>query len=218
MVFVDYLAFGLLSISIVSLLILYLTVGTYLRYRETGDSNLENSLKEGIVPIAIFGAVIFIMGLYSDMIWPLQISTTNVAAAKAFAGYNILFFDPLLLMGIVVIAFALNIRFGYKMQNFGILALYSGIVSVYYGYQGYSLGMSNEPIALLLMYVAFGAVGILAYPITVLIDHIQTTSKPAMRGWAVILLVLFWIAVIGAIASSGYIGFSAVGSHMASAP
>ncbi len=218
MVFVDYLAFGLLSISIVSLLILYLTVDAYFRYSRTGDVHVENFLKEGAVPLALFGGVIFILGFYSEIMWPIQIATTNVAAAKAFAGYNILFFDPLFLMGIVVIAFAMTVRFGYKMQTFGVLALYAGIAAIYYGYEGFKLNMSSEPTALLLMYFAFGSVGILSYPITLLIDHMQTTSRPLIRGWSMILFVLFWVAVIGAIASSGYIGFSAVGSHMASAP
>ena len=218
MVFVDYLAFGLLSISIVSLLILYLTVDAYFRYSRTGDVHVENFLREGAVPLALFGGVIFILGFYSEIMWPIQIATTNVAAAKAFAGYNILFFDPLFLMGIVVIAFAMTVRFGYKMQTFGVLALYAGIAAIYYGYEGFKLNMSSEPTALLLMYFAFGSVGILSYPITLLIDHMQTTSRPLIRGWSMILFVLFWVAVIGAIASSGYIGFSAVGSHMASAP
>ena len=218
MVFVDYLAFGLLSISVVSLLILYLTVDAYFRYRKTGDVHVEKFLNEGVMPLALFGGVIFILGFYSEIIWPLQIATTNVAAASAFAGYNILFFDPLFLMGIVVIAFALTVKFGYRMQSFGVLALFSGIAAIYYGYEGFKLNMSSEPLAMLLMYIAFGSVGILSYPITLLIDHMQTTSRPLIKGWYMILFVLFWIAVIGAIASSGYIGFSAVGAHMASAP
>ena len=201
-----------------SLLILYLTVDAYFRYSRTGDVHVENFLREGAVPLALFGGVIFILGFYSEIMWPIQIATTNVAAAKAFAGYNILFFDPLFLMGIVVIAFAMTVRFGYKMQTFGVLALYAGIAAIYYGYEGFKLNMSSEPTALLLMYFAFGSVGILSYPITLLIDHMQTTSRPLIRGWSMILFVLFWVAVIGAIASSGYIGFSAVGSHMASAP
>lgn len=218
MVFVDYLAFGLLSISVVSLLILYLTVDAYFRYRKTGDVHVEKFLNEGVMPLALFGGVIFILGFYSEIIWPLQIATTNVAAAKAFAGYNILFFDPLFLMGIVVIAFALTVKFGYRMQSFGVLALFAGVAAIYYGYEGFTLNMSSAPSAMLLMYIAFGSVGILSYPITLLIDHMQTTSRPLIRGWSMILFVLFWIAVIGAIASSGYIGFSAVGAHMASAP
>ncbi|MCL4356626.1 MAG: DUF981 family protein [Candidatus Thermoplasmatota archaeon] len=218
MVFVDYLAFGLLSISVVSLLILYLSVDAYFRYKKTNDVHVEKFLNEGVMPLALFGGVIFILGFYSEIIWPLQIATTNVAAASAFAGYNILFFDPLFLMGIVVIAFALTVKFGYRMQSFGVLALFSGIAAIYYGYEGFKLNMSSEPLAMLLMYIAFGSVGILSYPITLLIDHMQTTSRPLIKGWYMILFVLFWIAVIGAIASSGYIGFSAVGAHMASAP
>ena len=201
-----------------SLLILYLTVDAYFRYSKTGDVHVEKFLRDGVMPLALFGGVIFVLGFYSEIIWPLQIATTNVAAAKAFAGYNILFFDPLFLLGIVVIAFAMTVRFEYRMQSFGILSLFAGIAAIYYGYEGFRLNMSNNPTALLLMYLAFGSVGILSYPITLLIDHMQATSRPLIRGWSVILFVLFWIAVIGAIASSGYIGFNAVGAHMASAP
>ena len=218
MVFIDTLAIELLFISMTTVMILYLTVDAYIRYRTTDGGNIVEYLKDGIMPIALMGGLILIFGIYSDLTWPLQINSPNAAANAGFAGYNILFFDPLVLMGIVTLAFAFSVKYGHRLQTFGIMALYSGVFNMYYGWMGYLQGKTSEPFDMLLMYVAFGAVGILSYPLTMMADYSKYASKGAMKNITLIVLLLFWFALIGSAVAAGYIGYSAIGQHMGSAP
>ncbi len=218
MVFVDTLAIELLFISMTTIMILYLTVDAYIRYRTTDGANIVEYLKDGIMPIALIGGLILIFGIYSDLTWPLQINSPSAAANSAFAGYNLLFFDPLVLMGIVTLSFAITVKYGHRLQTFGIMALYSGVFSMYYGWMGYLQNKSSEPFDMFLMYVAFGAVGILSYPLTLMADYSRYASKGVIKNITLLILLLFWIALVGSAVASGYIGYSAIGQHMGSAP
>ncbi|EQD41567.1 membrane protein containing DUF981, partial [mine drainage metagenome] len=180
-----------------TIMILYLTVDAYIRYRTTDGANIVEYLKDGIMPIALIGGLILIFGIYSDLTWPLQINSPSAAANSAFAGYNLLFFDPLVLMGIVTLSFAITVKYGHRLQTFGIMALYSGVFSMYYGWMGYLQNKSSEPFDMFLMYVAFGAVGILSYPLTLMADYSRYASKGVMKNITLLILLLFWIALIG---------------------
>ncbi len=205
-VFIDDLAFELLALSLAALMILYMTLSIYMGYRRTGDKDMESHLKPGMAPLAILGLVILALGLGGEFVWPLP------------GAFNILYYDMFTLVGIVIIAFAVTIRLGYKMQYVGLFAAYSGLIAMFYGARAYQLNIiGSETTELLLMYLAFGAVGILSYPVTLIVDRVPQKGNPKWKGWTVI-LVLFWIAVIGAMIASGVIGFGAVFQHLASPP
>lgn len=204
-VFIDDLAFELLALSLAALMIFYMTLSIYVGYRRTGDKDMESHLKPGMAPLAILGMVILALGLYGEFTWPVP------------GAFNILFYDMFTLVGIVIIAFAVSIRLGYKMQYVGLFAAYSGIIAIFYGARGYQLGLTADPTEMFLMYLAFGAVGILSYPVTLMIDRVPLKGNPKWKGWTVI-LVLFWIAVLGALIASGVLGFGAVFQHLASPP
>ncbi len=119
--------------------------------------------------------------------------------------------------GIVIISYVISVKMKYKLQYVGILALFAGIFAIDYGYQGYLLNMTSEPLGMLLMYIAFGAVGILSFPVTLIVDTVPGSKEKIWKGW-MILLVLFWIALLGAIIATAYIGLSAIPQHLLTAP
>ncbi len=204
--FIDDLALELLALSLAALMIFYMTLSIYLGYRRNGDKDMEGHLKPGMAPLAVLGFVILGMGLFGEFTWVLP------------GAFNILYYDMFTLVGIVIIAFAFTIRMGYKMQYVGLFAAYSGIIAIFYGWRAYTLNIiGSTTIELFLLYVAFGAVGILSYPVTLIVDRVPAKGNPKWVGWTVI-LVLFWIAVLGAILASGFIGFGAVYQHLASPP
>jgi putative membrane protein len=97
-------------------------------------------------------------------------------------------------------------------------ALYSGIMAIAYGFRAYQLGIpKGASTEIFLLYIAFGAARILSYPVTLIIDRVPQKGNPKWIGWTII-LILFWLAVLGAMFASGYAGFSAMMQHLASPP
>ena len=199
MAFIDDLAFELFTLVFAGVILLYMTLGVYYDYSKKGERNLEEHMLSGVGPLAIVGIVMLLMGLYSEMTWPLSLGSAVPAAVDAkFQSYNILFYDPYMFAGIVIISYVISVKMKYKLQYVGILALFAGIFAIDYGYQGYLLNMTSEPLGMLLMYIAFGAVGILSFPVTLIVDTVPGSKEKIWKGW-MILLVLFWIALLGAI-------------------
>ena len=204
--FVDDLAFELLTRSLAALMILYMTLSIYIGYRKDGDKDIEGHLKPGMAPLTLLGVVMLALGMFGEIIWPLP------------GAFNILYSDMYTLVAIVILAFAITIRLGYKMQYVGLFAAYSGLMAIYYGFRAYQLHLiGSATIDLFLMFLAFGAVGIMSYPVTLIVDRVPQKGNPKWIGWTVI-LVIFWISVLGAMIASGYIGFNAVFSHLATPP
>lgn len=218
MAFIDDLAFELFTLVFAGVILLYMTLGVYYDYSKKGERNLEEHMLSGVGPLAIVGIVMILMGLYSEMTWPLSLGSAVPAAVEAkFQSYNILFYDPYMFAGIVIISYVISVKMKYKLQYVGILALFAGIFAIDYGYQGYLLNMTSEPLGMFLMYIAYGAVGILSFPVTLIVDTVPGSKEKIWKGW-MILLVLFWIALLGAIIATAYIGLSAIPQHLLTAP
>ena len=169
MVFVDDLGMELILNGIIALTLFYLGVRTYFRYRATGNDKALNELKSSAPLIGVFGFIVLLMGTYGETVWPLMPGT---AGAK----YNILFYDPTMLFGIALISFALSLAFNLRTQYVGLYSMVAGAVTIYYGITGYNLGMTNSPIALLLLYGAFGGAGVFTFPATLIIDKMFSTK------------------------------------------
>ena len=163
MVFVDDLGMELILNGIIALTLFYLGVRTYFRYRATGNDKALNELKSSAPLIGVFGFIVLLMGTFGEIAWPLMPGTPG-------AKYNILFYDPTMLFGIALVSFALSLAYNLKTQYVGLYSMVAGAVTIYYGVVGYNLGMTQAPIALLLLYVAFGGAGIFTFPATLLID------------------------------------------------
>ena len=144
MVFVDNVALELLILFFSGMLIIYTTINIY---REKKD-NKKPETKINIIPLFILGLFIFINGIAEEIMWPLP------------GSYNILFYDPFVLFGMILLGFSISIALKQKLSYIGFFAFLSGIITGVYGLFGYLLNMTQSPQMLLALYVLFGISGI----------------------------------------------------------
>jgi putative membrane protein len=180
------------------------------------------------VMLSTIGIVILIIGFWGEFTWPLS---AIVSGANVLGAYDILFYDPYLMMGMALLGFSACIILRLDTKYAGLFALMVGALSIYYGTNAYSLGLTKEPIAMLLLYVAFGITGIFAFPFTLFIDRIimdplreestgNSAQKPLTPIWKlaftcfVIFLLFSAISAILAI----YIGGGALAPHLSNPP
>ncbi len=165
-VFIDDLAFVEVLIAFVAALCAYAGFLAWWAIRENDAPALRSVLRGLAVPLGGAGAVAIAVALWGEMTWPFL-------ASDGLGGYNIFFFDPLLLLGIVLLAYTVSVFANVKLQFFGLLALIAGAVVIFYGYTGFtaSPAFTKDPLDTLLMYLAFGASGVATFPVTVVVDY-----------------------------------------------
>ena len=203
MAFIDDLAMELFTLSLVGVVSIYLTGSVYIAYRK-GIKDIEEVLKPGVYPLGILGGIITIMGIYGEMTWPLP------------GSYNILFYDPYLIIGLILIIMAVSIAMKQKLQFTGILALFSGLIAIYYGANAYIDKMTSSPIAMLGLYIAFGLTGVFTYPTTLIYDMLPGKAKVS-KLWTVV-LVIFWIGLVVSAVLAALTAIEAVPQHLLSPP
>ncbi len=153
----------------------------------------------------MLGLFITVMGIYGEMTWPLP------------GSYNILFYDPpYTLLGLIIIGMAIAIYMKQKLQYVGIIALFAGLMAIYYGYNAYLDHMTSSPIAMLGLYLAFGIAGVLTFPTTLIYDSLPGKQNVS-KGWTVV-LVLFWLALVVASVLAAVTGILAVPQHLLAPP
>jgi putative membrane protein len=159
MTFVDTLAFQLFTLAFVSGLLFYSGLVGYATYRKFGPRRTLEHLKAQAVPLGGVGVIVFSIGLWGELVWPLP------------GSYNILFFDPYVLLGAVLIGFAVCASTGRRTQYVGFLAAMTGVLSIYYGSYAKYLALTKEPTAMFLLYVALGLTAVFTFPVTLWIDR-----------------------------------------------
>lgn len=204
MAFIDNLAFSLFAISMAGFILLYAISSMYFVYKRK-RKDFSEYLDSASIPLAILGAFLFITGLWGQFTWPLP------------GSYNILFYDPLVAFSILLISFSLAIRLNAKLEYAGFLSLMIGLIVIAYGIEGYGIGLTKEPIALLAMYFFYGAAGILGYPVSLIVDRLPGLQKNVWMGWE-ILLILFWLALFAASVLAGVVGAAAIPAHLLTPP
>ncbi|MEM0139980.1 MAG: DUF981 family protein [Ferroplasma sp.] len=202
--FIDDLPLELFLMSLIMVIAVYMNIDAYLNYKKNGIQDIKESLKPGAYSLGIFGALVIIFALYGEMLWPLP------------GSYNILFYDPFTLFGIIVIAVAVSIILKQKLQYIGILALFSGLISIFYGAYLYKDGFTSSPIAGLGLYIAFGLTGVFAFPVTLAYDTLSVNKKPS-DFWKIIFLI-FWIGLIMSAFIAAFIALEAVPAHLLAPP
>jgi putative membrane protein len=207
MAFIDNLAYSLFALSFAGFLILYLVISEYLTYIKRGKNYADFAARlEGAkAPLMIVGAYMIIMGIWGQFTWPLP------------GSYNILFYDPLVSFGMIVLALALSIHFSVRFEYVGFFGLLIGIMTIIYGVQGYNIGLTEEPIALFALYGLFGTAGIFSYPVALLMQKLPGLKKDPWIGWG-LCVAIFCLAMLGASLLAGYVAFSAIPSHLIKAP
>ncbi len=203
-IFVDDLPLELFTMALVMVLSLYITANGFLKYKKNRNSNPEQTMREGGLPLGIMAIVILVLAIYGEFRWPLP------------GSYNILFYDPYILFGTIVLMMAISLWLKQKLQYAGFLALFSGLITIFYGSNGYIDKMTSEPLAMFGLYIAFGLTGVFTYPATLMFDGAEN-GKSTGNVW-VIILVIFWLGLVVSSVLAAMIGLEAVPAHLLHPP
>jgi putative membrane protein len=157
--FVDFLAFQQATLLLAAVLVGYVGVIAFFAMRRNDAAGVKSALRGGAVPIGSVGVIATTLALWGEMAWPLP------------GSYNILFTDIYLLFGVTLLVLAISMAASLKLQYAGLFALVAGAMTIGYGWNGYILNMTKEPLETFLLYGAFGLTGVLAFPATVVTDH-----------------------------------------------
>jgi len=176
MTFIDTLALQEATLLFASVLIAYVGVLVMIGIRRNDAAGVRSTLKSAAVPVGSIGAIAFLIGLNGEYTWPLP------------GSYNILFTDVYLLFGATLLVLAISMAASLKLQHAGLFAFVAGGVTIFYGWSGYQLGMTKDPLETFLMYGAFGLTAVLAFPVTVMVDHYlvhpESSVFAAPASWA----------------------------------
>jgi len=190
--FVDQLTGQLVAMAAGFITLAYGLLRTFATHSEL--IKYKQAIGAQYLPLLTIGIYMSITGFYGLLTWPLPSS------------YNILFYDLYPLLGLGLIMIALGVKNGYKLEHLGFLGILLGIVTMYYGTIGYLKNMTEEPAALLALFVLTGLSAILFYPVSMFIDN----GNPMLKIFLLIDAILLILAGIVA----GYIGLAAVPEHL----
>ena len=219
--FIDDLTLVLDLLILVTVAVFYTAFCVWVEVRRKDSARAISHLQSGAGLLTLLGIGIGIVAVWGELTWPIP---------PAFGGYDLFFFDPLFMLALILIGFGFLVYRGLPTHFAGILAAVSGAGIVYYGARGYLIPLTLDPLETFLMYLAFGAVGLLAFPATLYVDWFvvgptKESASPLPSGatpdypwlWR-ILVGLFLLAVIGAGVASILYGFTAAWAHLASPP
>ena len=185
--FIDEIAYVLFAIGFVGVLTLYMTMSVFYNYRKNlkkkENIDIYSIISGGILPLGAVGIYLFIISLWGQFTWPLP------------GSYNILFFDPLMSLSIVLIGFAWSVRSRIKIHYVGLFSLLVGLMTIDYGITGYMIGLTQSPLAFMGLFVTFGIVGVLAFPVSLIMDNQPGKTSAYPKLWFSLVL-LFWIFLI----------------------
>ncbi len=204
MAFTDELVFYLFTLAFSGLLLAYFMTDAYLDYRK-GKMEIKKRLESLSLPLLLLGGYLLVIGVVSQFTWFLP------------GAYDILFFDPIVAFGLILIAFSLSARYDVASKYVGFMALLFGIMTVLYGVFGYNIGLTKEPLEFLALFVLFGASGIMTFPATLIIDNFPRTKSAMPKYWHFFLAVL-WLLLIFAGAAAFTIAVGALPAHLANPP
>jgi putative membrane protein len=204
MVFVDNLAYGLFSISFASFLLLYTVISMYLVYRR-GGRNYSDYLRSASIPLLLIGIYMVLQGLWGQFTWPLP------------GSYNVLFYDPMVSFGLLLIGFFAAVKYKVRLEYVGFFGLLVGLLVIVYGIQGYQIGLTQAPLAMLAMFILYGLSGLVAYPVALIADRLPGHKKQVWIGWYVFLGLFCLLMLLAGLLSAGA-GFQAVAQHLITAP
>jgi putative membrane protein len=228
MTFVDIIALQLFTISFVAVLLVYAGVSAYWEYLKRGFKEAYKLMRAQAVMLGAMGIVILIIGFWGAFTWPIS---TIVNDANVLGAYNILFYDPYLMMGMALLGFSACVIMRLHTRYAGLFALMVGGLSIYYGTNAYNLGLTKEPMVMLLLYVAFGITGIFSFPFTLLVDRIimgplqgestvSAAQQPLTTLWKLALACFVIFLLFSAISAilAIFIGGGALAPHLANPP
>lgn len=218
MPFIDNLTLVLDLLVLIAATVFYTGFFVWLHFRRKDSERAIAHLREGGVLLGLLGLAVGIIAIFGEFTWPLP------------GSYNLFFFDPLYMLSLLLVAFWIATWYRLPTHLIGMLGVVIGSGIIYYGARAYLLGSTNDPLETFLLYLAFGGVAILSYPVTLFVDWFVTgpkgggvdplPSSPAPqnpRMWMALLGFFLVVTVLAGVAAVLY-GFTAAWSHLAHAP
>jgi uncharacterized membrane protein len=166
MAFIDFLAFQEALLLLAAVIVGYVGFSVWFAMRRNDVAGVSGALKAGAIPIGALGVISTTLAVWAETTWPFP----NIPGTRMLS-YNVFFTDVYLLFGMTLVVLAVTMAFRLKLSFAGLFAFVAGAIAMGYGWNGYILGMTKEPFETLLLYLAFGGVGIFAFPATVMTDH-----------------------------------------------
>ncbi len=219
MTFTDDLTLVLDMLILLSATVFYTGFFVWYHSRRNDAARAATHLREGAFVLTILGGLIGIIALWGEFNWPLP------------GAYNLYFFDPLLMLALLAVTFGIAVILRLPTHFAGALGLVIGCGVMYYGVRAdYYLALTQDPTETLLLYLGFGAVAILAYPVTLYVDwFVQGRQNPSLspiasaltptspRMWTILLGAFMIMVALAGFAAAAY-GLSAAWSHLESPP
>jgi putative membrane protein len=215
---VDNLSVLVDLLIVLAVTVFYTGVMVWLNYHNKDLDRAEKSLREGAWIIGLIGGLIGLFAIWAELTFPLTEGTSTV--------YNVFFFDPLVMLSLLTVGFAVAVALRFPTHYIGVLGVVMGSAVVYYGIHGYELGLTKAPLETLLMYLAFGGLAMILYIPTLFLDWfvvgpkvpsvqpVASSPTPANpRMWAVLLGFFLAVTFLAGLAAVLY-GFSIVWSHV----
>lgn len=226
MPFIDDLTIILNLMILVCAVVFYTGVLVWWHTRKKDRLRANSHLREGAFLLALLGGILGAIALWGEFTWPIQ-----AAGVPALSAYNLYFFDPLLMLGLLLVAFGVTVWVRLPTHFVGMMGLVMGAGIAYYGVRAeLYLSLTKDPMETLLLYLGFGAIGILSVPATLYIDWFVTgptepktmplpsDPEPASpRLWSALLIVFLAVVVLAGIAALLY-GFHTAWSHLENPP
>src|SRR5580658_7266421 len=225
MVFLDDLTLVLDLLILVACTVFYTGFVVWLEMRRNDRVRAVTQLRQGATLMGTLGAVIGLVALWGEFTWPIQL-----AAAPTLAAYNLFFFDPLMLLAILLVSFAIAVNRRLPTHFVGMLGVVAGFGVMYYGYRGYIIPLTLDPLETFLLYLGFGGIAVLSYPVTLYVDwFIMGPSVPGLDPlptdltprypwmWNLFLGLFLVVVLLAGIAALFY-GFDSAWAHLAAPP
>jgi uncharacterized membrane protein len=177
MAFMDDLALVEVLIGMAAVIFAYVGILSWWAIRTNNPSFLRKTLKSSAVPMGGVGITTMILALWTEMAWPFGLTSLG--------GYNIFFGDVMVFFGLVTIAYAVAAYLGHYMHVVGLLALVAGAATAFYGWTGLTANpaFTKDPYDTWLMYGAFAASGLAAFPATIIIDYYLNAAETGKNIW-----------------------------------
>jgi uncharacterized membrane protein len=222
--FIDPLTMVLDLMVLMTAVVFYTGVFVWYNSWKGDTARASTSLREGAVLMTLLGVVLGIVALWGEFNWP-------ISAADGLGSYNPYFFDPILMLALLTVSFGLAVLLRLPTHFVGMMGVVIGCGVMYYGARAdYYLKLTEDPLETLLMYLAFGAVAIMAYPATLYVDWFVTgRQNPALtpiasaptptypRLWMVLLAIFIILVILAGVAAAAY-GIASAWGHLESAP
>lgn len=170
-------------------------------------------LREGGFILALLGAIIGLFALWGEFVWPLTI----VLPFGDLTVYNVFFFDPLILLSLLLVAFGAAVWAKLPTHFVGVMAVVCGGGVIYYGYLGYGNGLTLDHLETFLLFLVWGAMAIGSYGATLFVDWfviatqnpsaapLASSTTPAYpRMWSVLIFLFLVVVVLAGIAAIWY--------------